>query len=93
MEQDDLIREQFAVGISVREEEGQLELILDDLERVEGSSPARWKQWAYFTCFRLEPEVFEESELSEKQLAAIGRAVVVRLNALRSVAAKPAKTG
>lgn len=92
MQQDDRVRDKFAIGISIREEEARVELILDDLELIQGTSPPRWRQWAYFTYFGLDPKSFEESELSEKQFAAIGRAVVVRLNALRYVTARSTET-
>lgn len=84
---DDDVREEFAVGASARESGGgKVRLVLDDLRLVEGAPDLAWKQWSYYTDFELEAEALERGELDRAELEAIGRAVVVRLAALRAAA-------
>ena len=67
----------------VTEEAGSIRLILDDVVRDDEVRPRFWKHRCFYTSLHLELESLEEAELSERQMAAIGRALVVRLVAHR----------
>jgi hypothetical protein len=78
-------RRGYAVGISLADENNDtLRLIFDDLEFA-GGTPTTWLQWAFFTVMDVPKGRAEEHELTEREYAAIGEAVLARLVALRSL--------
>lgn len=52
--------------------DGQLRLIMDDVDRLDGSSPGTWKTKVLFTSRDYDKALFLESDLSERELADIG---------------------
>ena len=68
--------------------DGQLRLIMDDVDRLEGSSAGTWKTNVLFTSRDYDNALLLESGLSERELADIGLSVVSRLAALSQKASK-----
>jgi hypothetical protein len=62
--------------------DGQLRLVMDDVERVDSSKPAGWRTKILFTWRDFDEALFLEGRLSEGELADIGLNVVSRLAAL-----------
>jgi len=86
MEFDDGVRETVGVVASLRDgPDGRLHLILDDVESVGAEEPRRWRAKTFFTVIGYDRERFVRSNLSERQFADIGLAVVARLAALKQV--------
>ena len=63
-------------------ETGEVRLILDDVCSKTDSWPQSWRSNCPFTQHDFEGKAFLDSELSEEQLANIGRTLVARLSAL-----------
>jgi hypothetical protein len=63
-------------------ETGEVRLILDDVCSKTASWPQSWQSHCPFTQHDFEGKTFLDSELSEEQLAHIGRTLVARLSAL-----------
>lgn len=55
-----------------------MRIVFDDLRRRDPTWPPEWEMWAFITNAELPLEGFPR-ELTERQLAAIGRVVVSRL--------------
>lgn len=68
--------------------DGQVRLVMDDVERRDPSTPATWRTKILFTWRDYDKALFLESALSERELSDIGLNVVSRLAALSQRAAK-----
>lgn len=75
----------FAVGIYLSSKEhGEVEVRLDDLQLLEGDPP-EWRRWAYFTSLSFDEGRLLSHRLTEKEYAAVGKAVAARLAALTAL--------
>ncbi len=75
----------FAVaGYLVGSKQGSVELRFDDLV-ADSDPPTHWSHWVYFTSLLLDEQRTLNHQLSEKEYAGIGKAVMARLVAIRSV--------
>jgi hypothetical protein len=75
----------YAVGVSLDDTNADtVRLIFDDLEFA-GGEPNTWKQWAFFTYMDIPRKRAVEHELTEREYAAIGEALLARIVALRSL--------
>lgn len=84
MDEDTGKRGGYAVGVSLADNNkpDTVRLIFDDLEFA-GGEPSTWRQWAFFTHMDVPRARAEEHELTEREYAAIGQALLARLFALR----------
>jgi len=79
MEVDDNKRGNHGVVVSSVERDGNvIQLIFDDVES-EGAKPRRWIEECLYTYRDLDRSAFDDSALSEADLAQIGFAIVSRL--------------
>lgn len=85
MNQDNGARHGYAVGISIETtDSGSLRLVLDDLE-LDSQSPVTWKHWSFFTFIDIPEDQAMRHDLTQREYASIGEAVVARLLAFRSL--------
>lgn len=83
---DDGERAEFGVNASViTAGEDRIRLVFDDVAQGDSSQNRAWEHRCFYTSIELDRQVFEESALSDQELAAIGQALVARLTALRRV--------
>lgn len=74
-----------AVGIYLsKENDGRVEVRLDDLQLLQ-ADPPHWRHQAYFTSLFFDERRLLSHQLTEKEYAAIGKAVAARLAALRAL--------
>lgn len=66
--------------------DGQLRLVMDDVEHIDTTSPRTWRTKVLFTWRNYDEAPFLQSDLSEQDLADIGLNVVSRLAALAMTA-------
>lgn len=62
--------------------DGQLRLLMDDVEHVDATNPRTWKTKVLFTWRDFDEVPFLQSDISEQDFADIGLNVVSRLAAL-----------
>ena len=84
METDDGTRGTSGVVLSLVEgQQGELRLVLDDVQNESGSGCGPWRHHTLFTFKSYSQESIGHLDLSEKELADIGFQVLARLGALR----------
>jgi len=80
MELDNGKRGRCAVAVSLLKlPDGRVRFIFDDLERRGDSFPAEWKMWSLFTFLDFDSARLYSFEISEAELAGIGRTLLARL--------------
>src|SRR5262249_618572 len=80
MELDNGERGRSAVAVSLLElPDDRVRLTFDDLERRGNSFPAEWKAWSLFTFLDFDSSQLYSLEISDEELAGIGRALLARL--------------
>jgi hypothetical protein len=77
---DDDLRDGFGVSVCAVEVGSRARIIFDDVDRVEGVVAKGWKHRFFYTSLELDWKVFDGGELTEREFAQIGRAVVDRLS-------------
>jgi hypothetical protein len=73
-----------AVSARLEDIEDRIRVVFDDLVEVENEECV-WQQWALFTHLDFPRNKMLAHELSEREYAAIGQAIILRLLAHRSV--------
>ena len=83
-ERDDSIRSVAGVVCCLRElPNGQLRLVLDDVENESKSTVGSWAHRVLFTWKDFDAQQIEDLALSEQELAGFGHSVLARLVAYR----------
>jgi hypothetical protein len=84
-EVDDGARGEVGIVITAVERgAGRVRVVFDDVRVEDGAAHRRWRPIALFTWNEYEESALSEMSLSTEEFAAIGEAVVARLQALRN---------